>query len=155
MGGNFDIDQDYIAPTLMTDVPMDSTLMTEEIFGPILPLFTFTHIDDVITEINRREKPLALYIYSKNKKTTQHIINNTRAGGTCINQNSVHFFNTHLPFGGSNNSGIGKSHGFEGFKEFSNARGIFTQHVSNALEMLMPPYTNAKQKLIDLTIKWF
>ena len=154
-GGDFDETQDYIAPTLISNVSNDSKLMTEEIFGPVLPIMSYRDIDQVINEINSREKPLALYIYSSKRKNINHVINNTRAGGTCINQNAVHFFNTNLPFGGSNNSGIGKAHGFEGFKAFSNDRGILKQHMPNALEMLLPPYNNFKQKLIDLTIKWF
>jgi aldehyde dehydrogenase (NAD+) len=154
-GGKFDGDQDYISPTVMTNVSKDSTLMTEEIFGPVLPVYGFTNVDEVIKEINSREKPLALYIYSKKKKNIQHILDNTRAGGSCINHNAVHFFNTNLPFGGSNNSGIGKAHGWHGFEGFSNPRAVFTQHIPNALEMLMPPYNDFKQKLIDLTIKWF
>jgi aldehyde dehydrogenase (NAD+) len=153
-GGKFDESQDYIAPTLMTNVAKDSKLMTEEIFGPVLPIFGFTHIDEVIAEINSREKPLALYIYSRKSRNVNHIIANTRAGGTCVNHNAAHFFNTNLPFGGSNNSGIGKSHGREGFEAFSNARAIFKQHVPNALDLLVPPYNDFKQKLIDLTIKW-
>lgn len=154
-GGKFNESKDFIAPTLMTNVPRDSKLMTEEIFGPILPVFGFTDLAKVINEINSREKPLALYIYSKRKKNINHIIDNTRAGGTCINHNAAHFFNTNLPFGGSNNSGIGKAHGLEGFKSFSNSRGVFKQHVPNALDMLTPPYNDFKQKIIDLTIKWF
>lgn len=154
-GGQMDETQDYIAPTLMTDVSRESTLMTEEIFGPVLPVYTFTDVDKVIEEINTREKPLALYIYSKNRRNINHILNNTRAGGSCINHNAAHFFNMNLPFGGSNNSGIGKAHGKIGFEAFSNARGIFKQHIPNALELLMPPYDNFKQRLIDLTIKWF
>jgi aldehyde dehydrogenase (NAD+) len=155
LGGDFDESQDYISPTLMTHVSKESALMQEEIFGPVLPIYGFTDIDSVIQEINSREKPLALYIYSKSRKTINHIIANTRAGGTCINHNAAHFFNTNLPFGGSNNSGIGKAHGRVGFESFSNARAVFTQHVPNALDLLMPPYNNFKQKLIDLTIKWF
>lgn len=154
-GGNFDESQDYISPTLMSNVSKDSTLMTEEIFGPVLPIYGFTNIDEVIDEINSGEKPLALYIYSKRKKNINHVIANTRAGGTCINHNAAHFFNANLPFGGSNNSGIGKAHGFDGFEAFSNARGVFKQHVPNALDLLTPPYNNFKQTLIDLTIKWF
>jgi len=154
-GGKFEEDQDYIAPTLMSDVPKDSKLMTEEIFGPVLPIYGFTDLDTVIDEINSREKPLALYIYSKKRKNINHIIANTRAGGTCVNHNAVHFFNTNLPFGGSNNSGIGKAHGRDGFEAFSNARGVLKQHMPNALELLMPPYNDFKQKLIDLTIKLF
>jgi len=154
-GGKIDEANDYISPTIMTDVPKDSALMTEEIFGPILPIYGFSNLDEVITEINSREKPLALYIYSKSKKNISRIMNNTRAGGTCINHNGVHFFNTNLPFGGSNNSGIGKGNGWYGFEAFSNRRGVLTQHIPNALEKLMPPYNDFKQKLIDLTIKWF
>ncbi len=154
-GGKFDASQDYIAPTLMTNVSRDSKLMTEEIFGPVLPVFGFSNIKSVIDEINAREKPLALYIYSNKKKNIKHLIANTRAGGTCVNHNAAHFFNTNLPFGGSNNSGIGKAHGLEGFIAFSNPRGIFKQHVPNALDLLTPPYNNFKQRLIDLTIKWF
>ncbi|MFT6882543.1 MAG: aldehyde dehydrogenase (NAD+) [Marinoscillum sp.] len=154
-GAQFDEAQNYISPTVMTNVSNDSKLMTNEIFGPIMPVFSFKNIDEAIAQINEREKPLALYIYSKSNKNINHILANTRAGGGCINQSSVHFFNTNLPFGGSNNSGIGKSHGLDGFKAFSNARGILRQHIPNALELLLPPYTNFSQKLIDLTIKWF
>ncbi|MEM6964926.1 MAG: aldehyde dehydrogenase family protein [Bacteroidota bacterium] len=154
-GGNFDDNQDYISPTIMTNVPKNSTLMTEEIFGPVLPIHTFSNIQAVIDEVNSREKPLALYIYSSSNKNIEKIINNTRAGGTCINHNAIHFFNSNLPFGGSNNSGIGKAHGWFGFQAFSNARGVLKQHIPNALERLMPPYDDFKQKLIDLTIKWF
>jgi aldehyde dehydrogenase (NAD+) len=120
-----------------------------------MPIFTFNHVDEAIAQINEREKPLALYIFSKSNKNINYILGNTRAGGGCINHSSVHFFNTNLPFGGSNNSGIGKGHGKDGFMAFSNARGILRQHVPNALELLLPPYTNFSQKLIDFTIKWF
>lgn len=154
-GGQVDADTDFIAPTIMTNVAMDSTLMTEEIFGPVLPVHGYDNVDQVISEINNIEKPLALYIYSRSNKNTEKILNNTRAGGSCINHNGVHFYNTNLPFGGSNNSGIGKGNGWFGFEAFTNRRGVLKQHVPNALELLLPPYNNFKQKLIDLTIKWF
>ncbi len=155
LGAKFNEQQNYIAPTILTNVKEDSALMNNEIFGPVLPVISFTDIDEVIEKINSREKPLALYIYSSQKKNINHILANTRAGGTCINHNLVHFFNTYLPFGGSNNSGIGKGHGEFGFKAFSNARGVLKQHIPNAIEQLMPPYNDFKQKLIDLTIKYF
>ena len=154
-GGQLSDTENYIAPTVMTRVDKSSSLMTNEIFGPIMPVFGFQHIEDVIQDINAQEKPLALYIFSKSSKNTNHIINNTRAGGGCINHCAVHYYNTHLPFGGSNNSGIGKAHGIEGFKSFSNSRGILKQNFTNALELLLPPFNNFKQKLIDLTIKYF
>jgi aldehyde dehydrogenase (NAD+) len=154
-GGQSDESQSYLAPTLVTDVPKDSALMQNEIFGPVLPILTYTNIDDVIGEINAGEKPLALYIYSGSNKNINHIQDNTRAGGTCINNSAVHFFNNNLPFGGSNNSGLGKSHGFFGFEAFSNARGVYRQIIPGALEFLMPPYSNVKRKLIELTVKYF
>lgn len=154
-GGVYDDVTNYYAPTVLTNAPDDSRIMEEEIFGPVLPVIGYSDIEDVIAKINARPKPLALYIYSKNKKNINQIIDNTRAGGTCINHNAAHFFNTNLPFGGSNNSGIGKAHGYEGFKSFSNSRGVLKQHMPNALEMLMPPYNDFKQKLINFTIKYF
>jgi aldehyde dehydrogenase (NAD+) len=154
-GGNFDSKQDYIAPTVVSNLTQDSDLLQKEIFGPVMPVMEFTNINEVISYINEKEKPLALYIYSKSSKNINHIMANTRAGGSCINHNAVHFFNNDLPFGGSNNSGIGKGHGKYSFLAFSNARGVLKQHMPNALELLMPPYNNFKQKLIDLTIKFF
>lgn len=154
-GGNVDDKNDYISPTIMTNVSPESSLMTEEIFGPVLPVYSFTNLEEAIDQINDREKPLALYIYSKRKKNIDKIIQNTRAGGTCINHNGVHFYNVNLPFGGSNNSGIGKGNGWFGFDAFSNKRGILKQNIPNALDKLAPPYNDFKQKLIDLTLKWF
>ncbi|WNJ20227.1 aldehyde dehydrogenase family protein [Pontibacter sp. G13] len=155
VGGRLNADQDFIEPTVVTDVPLDSALMTEEIFGPILPIIKYRDLNEVIGFINRGEKPLALYIYSRDKRNTELILKNTRAGGTCINNSDIHFFNNNLPFGGSNNSGLGKSHGWYGFESFSNARSVMRQHIPGALELLMPPYNGTKLKLIDLTIKWF
>ena len=155
MGGTFDAEQNYIAPTLMTGVPENSALMTNEIFGPVLPVIAYTDIDAVIARINASAKPLGLYVYSRSRKNIRHILDNTRAGGSCVNHSAVHFFNPHLPFGGSNNSGIGKGHGRFGFEEFSNARAVLTQHMPGPLELLLMPYDRFKQKLIDLTIRFF
>ncbi|MCU0341822.1 MAG: aldehyde dehydrogenase family protein [Spirosomaceae bacterium] len=154
-GGKSDEAASYIQPTIVTDVPMDSALMENEIFGPVLPILSFKTLDEAIGIVQSKEKPLALYIYSSSDKNIAHIIQNTRAGGTCINFNDVHYFQHNLPFGGSNNSGIGKAHGFFGFQSFSNARAVYRQHIPAALEMLTPPYNDFKQKMIDLTIKWF
>ena len=129
--------------------------MEEEIFGPILPVLSYSVLDKAITYVNSKERPLALYIFSKNKSNINKIISNTRAGGTCINNTNIHYANHNLPFGGINNSGIGKSHGFFGFEAFSNKRAVVKQHTFGITELLFPPYTNLKQKLAKLTIKWF
>lgn len=155
-GGKVDPDQDYMSPTLVTNASDETDLMTEEIFGPILPIRVYNNLDEVITAINQRERPLAMYIYSNKQKNINQLINNTRAGGTCINHSAIHFFNNNLPFGGVNNSGIGKAHGEWGFLAFSNERAVLKQWSPiSAIEMMMPPYTDFKQKMIDLSIKWF
>lgn len=154
-GGASNSSDHFIEPTLVFDAPEDSKLMQDEIFGPILPVKTFTSLQEPVDYINSKEKPLALYIYSKSSKNIDFIINNTRAGSGCVNHNLLQFLNHNLPFGGSNNSGIGKSHGFFGFEAFSNKRAMMKQHTMGATDLLTPPYTNFKQKLIDLTLKWF
>ncbi|MBJ7882187.1 aldehyde dehydrogenase family protein [Gelidibacter salicanalis] len=154
-GGTSNVSDHFIEPTLVFDAPENSKLMQDEIFGPILPVKTFTTLQEPVDYINSKEKPLALYIYSKSDKNIDFIMNHTRAGSGCINHNLLQFLNHNLPFGGSNNSGLGKSHGFFGFEAFSNRRSMMKQHTMGATDLLMPPYTNFKQKLIDLTLKWF
>jgi aldehyde dehydrogenase (NAD+) len=155
-GGRTEGNEDYIEPTVLTDVDPSSAVMTEEIFGPILPVYSFKSLDEPIAMINSKEKPLALYIYSKSNQNIERIIQNTRAGGTSINHSAVYFFNNNLPFGGSNNSGIGKGHGFFGFEAFSNARGVFKQVLPfSAIDLMTAPYNKFKQMLIDLSIKFF
>ena len=129
--------------------------MTDEIFGPILPVKLYDTVEEVCDYINANEKPLALYIFSKNKRNVNTIISNTRAGGTCINHNLLQFLNHNLPFGGSNNSGIGKSHGYFGFLEFTNQRSVLKQNTIAAVDLLMPPYNRFKQRMVNATIKWF
>ncbi|WP_066223523.1 aldehyde dehydrogenase family protein [Formosa haliotis] len=155
IGGASKVADCFIEPTVMSNVPEDASLLQEEIFGPILPIKTYKTINEAITYVNSKEKPLALYIYSKNKTQTQFIIDNTRAGSTCINTNVLQYSNHHLPFGGSNNSGIGKAHGIFGFQEFSNMRSVLKQHTKGSIEFLFPPYSSLKQKLVDFTLKWF
>jgi aldehyde dehydrogenase (NAD+) len=139
----------------VTDVTEDTPLMQNEIFGPVLPILTFKTLKEVVNRLSKDEKPLALYIYSNSDRNIEYLMKNTRAGNTCINQNDLHYYNADLPFGGSNNSGIGKAHGFFGFQEFSNARGVYRQHLPPALEMLMPPYNNMKNRLIEWVVRLF
>jgi aldehyde dehydrogenase (NAD+) len=153
-GGKTEVDSNYISPTLISNPDPSSRIMNEEIFGPLLPITGYDNINDVLDVIRSKPKPLALYIFSKNKDKTNFILKNTRAGGGCINHCAVHFYNGHLPFGGSNNSGIGKSHGFEGFKEFVNSRSLLNQKFPTVLDKLVPPYDNFKQKIVDFTLKY-
>lgn len=156
IGGAMDGAENYISPTVLTSVSLEAAIMQEEIFGPILPVLSFTDINEPIDFINKNEKPLALYVYSRGGKNADKVLAETRAGGSCVNDSNIHFGNHHLPFGGSNNSGIGKSHGKFGFEAFSNARGILKQSTPfSAVRMMMPPYTDQIKKMVDLTLKWF
>lgn len=155
IGGEAIKEDCYIAPTVVSNLPDEASLLQEEIFGPILPIKTYNTVEDILEYVNAKSKPLALYVYSKNQRFTDQVLKNTRAGSTAINTNVLQYSNHYLPFGGSNTSGIGKSHGYFGFQEFSNQRAVLKQHTAGAIELLFPPYTSFKQKLINMTIKWF
>ena len=106
--------------------------------------------------INEKEKPLALYIFSRNNKNINKVLDETSSGGVCINHNTLHYSNYNLPFGGINNSGFGRCHGEYGFKELSNKKSVFKQFSSfSPTDLLTPPYNSFKQKLIDLIIRYF
>ncbi|MBQ4818986.1 aldehyde dehydrogenase family protein [Aquimarina sp. MMG016] len=154
-GGALDEEDRYIEPTLVMDPPKDSDLMQYEIFGPILPIISYKDKEEVVELINTKEKPLAMYLYSRSKKNIKYFLENTSSGASCINMSAIHVGNPNLPFGGINNSGIGKSRGHYGFIEFTNERAMFKQKLPSAIEFMSPPYTEFKQKLIDLTLKYF
>ena len=154
MGGNTDVETNFIEPTVLTDVNSDSPVMSEEIFGPILPIMTFDTIDEVTTIINNKPKPLGLYIFSSNRKNIDFILSNTSAGGTSINDTILHYMHLNLPFGGINNSGFGRTHGEAGFKAFSNQRSILKQSRLSPMKLLYPPYTNGVKRMIKLLIKY-
>ena len=155
-GGNINEKENFIEPTLLDNISEKSKIYKEEIFGPLLPIFHFNKIEEVIEFINKNEKPLALYIFSKNNNNIKAIINNTSSGGVCINHSTLHYSNNNLPFGGINNSGTGRCHGIYGFHELSNKKSILKQVLtSSPTDFLFPPYNNFKNKLIEFTIKWF
>jgi aldehyde dehydrogenase (NAD+) len=154
-GGNINEKENFIEPTLLNNISKKSKMYKEEIFGPLLPIFDFNEIEEVIEFINKNEKPLALYIFSKNNNNIKTIIKNTSSGGVCINHSTLHYSNNNLPFGGINNSGTGRCHGIYGFHELSNKKSIFKQVLpSSPTDFLFPPYNNFKNKLIEFTIKW-
>lgn len=155
-GATYDSTDNYIDPTILTNVSKDSSIMNEEIFGPIMPIVTFKTLEEATALINEKEKPLALYIFSKKSKNIDFIMQHTSAGGTCINDTILHITQPNLPFGGVNNSGIGKSHGKWGFVDFSNERSVLRQHFSFGMaQLLHPPYSKFTKTLIDLTMKYF
>ncbi len=154
-GGELNEGQLRISPTLLTGVDEKMKLLEEEIFGPILPVLPFQNLDEAINRINAGHKPLALYIFSGNSQSIERVLKETSAGGVCVNDGNIHFSNNYLPFGGVNNSGIGKSHGFYGFRAFSNEKAILRQRVGlTSLKILYPPYTKKVKKYVDLLLKW-
>ncbi len=151
-GGQIDDAGRFIAPTLIEGMASDSAIMEEEIFGPLLPVITFSNIEEVIDVVNSKPKPLALYIYSTDKRNIDKVLRETSAGDTCVNQTMMHFLHHNLPFGGVNNSGIGKSGGVWGFNAFTHERSVLNDKFSSA-SMLHPPYTPKVRKLIKMAIK--
>src|SRR4051812_36838158 len=152
-GGNSDASQNYMSPTVLTNITSDMLLMEEEIFGPIVPILAYSNLDEALRIINSKEKPLALYIYSKSNKNQERIIKNTAAGATCINETLLHNAHANLPFGGVNNSGIGKSHGHYGFKEFVNERPILKAW-NPPSKLLLPPYKKFHKTLAEIMMKY-
>ena len=120
-GGRYDKSERFLEPTILTNVSPDAPVMQEEIFGPIFPVLTFKHIDDVISFVTKREKPLALYYFGTDDKK---ILRHTSSGGTCINDVIMHIVNHKTPFGGVGNSGMGAYHGKDSFLTFSHRRSV-------------------------------
>lgn len=153
IGGQTDSTENYIAPTVLSKVEDSMKIMQEEIFGPILPIVTFETNEEAISHIKSREKPLALYINSSKESNIKCFMDNTSAGSTVINDCVIHYGHTEIPFGGVNNSGIGKSGGIWGFTEFSNQRGVMRQKFGT-FKMIYPPYTPFVAKLIKFLVKY-
>jgi aldehyde dehydrogenase (NAD+) len=120
-GGQYDLSERYLSPTILTEVDVDAPVMQEEIFGPIFPVLTFKNLEQAIEFVNQREKPLALYYFGEKG---DYILEHTISGGTCINDVIMHIVNGNIPFGGVGNSGIGSYHGKESFMTFSHRRSI-------------------------------
>ncbi|NXQ95815.1 AL3A2 dehydrogenase, partial [Sagittarius serpentarius] len=145
-GGEADEASCFIAPTILTDVAPESKVMEEEIFGPVLPILTVKSVDEAIEFINRREKPLALYVFSKNKKLIKRVISETSSGGVTGNDVIMHFFLSTLPFGGVGNSGMGAYHGKHSFETFSHRRACLIKDLKmeGTNKLRYPPVSQKK-----------
>ena len=122
-GGVYDREDRYMSPTILTDVPEDAPVMQEEIFGPIFPVMTFRHIEEVPQFINQRERPLALYYFGQKG---DYVLRHTTSGGACVNDVIMHIVNHKVPFGGVGNSGMGSYHGKDSFLAFSHRRSVIS-----------------------------
>jgi aldehyde dehydrogenase (NAD+) len=135
-----DRDRLYFPPTLVWDAPEHLQVSCSEIFGPILPVFTYGSTEEALARVNAGPQPLVLYVLSHAERWTNRVLRETRAGGTVVNDFYLHYMHPELPFGGVNNSGIGKSHGIWGFREFSNARSVYRRGRLAPTMLLTPPY---------------
>ena len=144
----------YFAPTLLDEPTLESLVMQEEIFGPILPLLSYGNDADLHRTMSRYEKPLSLYVFTKNKAFAKKIIQENSFGGGCINDTIIHIVNNRLPFGGVGHSGIGAYHGRKSFAVFSHHKSIVKKANWLDLPLRYAPYKN-KLKTIRKLLKWF
>ena len=137
-----------IPPTIVLNPTDDMKIMQEEIFGPVLPVKTYSDVSEAVDYINSKDRPLGLYYFGKHKKEKDFVLNNTTSGGVTINDVISHIQMEDLPFGGVGPSGMGSYHGHDGFKEFSHAKATYTQSKLNLMKIagLVPPYKKKEEK---------
>lgn len=152
-GGETDAAERYIAPTLVENVTFEDTIMQEEIFGPILPILTFSDLDDAIEKVRHNPMPLAFYLFTQKKSTEEKVLHALPFGGGCVNQTIVHLGTPDLPFGGVGNSGLGRYHGRESFLAFSNQKGILYAGTWLDPKQKYPPYKPMLMKLLRMIWK--
>jgi len=152
-GGKTDPENCYVEPTVITDVSPDDPVMKEEIFGPVLPVITYSDISEVWPVIGLNPKSLAAYIFTTSRKLTKEFLAKTQSGSVAVNDTIMQIASQHLPFGGIGPSGMGRYHGRKSFETFSNMKSIMVK--SNLLDIPVryPPYTAIKEKLLKLLLK--
>ncbi len=151
-GGQYNRTTRFIAPTLLKDVSLDSRLMREEIFGPLLPIITYNKVDDLLKIVERNSHPLSCYIFTKDKKFYNQIIEKLPFGGGCINSTLIHLVNSDLPFGGVGESGIGAYHGEKSFRIFSHEKSILKSYFFFDIDLRYVPH-GGTLKLIKLIFR--
>ena len=147
-GGHIDVNAKYIEPTIVLNPSSDSALMQEEIFGPILVILTVDNIQESIALINNKPKPLALYVYTKDRQFEQQVLNQTSAGSLAINDGMMFMANPYLPFGGVGNSGMGVYHGQFGFDTFSHLKTVMKRSFWLDIPLRYPPFSRFKLQLL-------
>ncbi len=150
-GGDSSGKDNYLSPTLVTNVANDHPLMTDEIFGPILPIVPIDSANQAIEIINAKPKPLALYAFSKNQRTLSQFTRHIAAGNVCYNDTLMFMLNDEMPFGGVGRSGMGRYHGKFGFDTFSHLKPVMTRRFILDVALRYPPYSKLKDKLLS----WF
>jgi aldehyde dehydrogenase (NAD+) len=152
-GGQSNESSCYIAPTLINEYDIDSLVMKDEIFGPLLPILEYSSAADIYTVVSKYEKPLSLYLFTENKIFAEKIIQNYSFGGGCVNDTIIHFLNKRLPFGGVGHSGIGAYHGVSSFDVFSHKKAIVKKANWLDLPVRYAPYKD-KLDTVKKLLKW-
>lgn len=152
IGGEADPSDRYIAPTVLREVSTESEAMQEEIFGPILPVIPYRSLDEAVEFVRKRDKPLALYVFTKRREVEDRIVDETSSGGVCVNATIWHIANPYLPFGGVGPSGIGAYHGRESFETFSHRKSVLTKPTWPDPPVTYPPYGKLKTQIIKRLI---
>lgn len=152
-GGETDEESRYVAPTIIKDVKPGDPIMNEEIFGPVLPVIDFQNFDEVYSIIEQNPKPLATYIFSRNRKLVKEFLAKTRSGNASVNETVMQIASPYLPYGGVGTSGIGRYHGKKSFETFSNMRSVLIK--SNLLDIWLryPPYSTFKTKIVSFLMR--
>ncbi|MBN8576233.1 MAG: aldehyde dehydrogenase family protein [Cytophagales bacterium] len=155
LNGTSDAAQRFFHPVILSGVAVDSKIMAEEIFGPVLPILSYTHEDEILPIIQSRPKPLAFYIFSTRSAFRQKLTDAVSAGAVCMNDCVLQFSHPNLPFGGVNASGFGKAHGRHGFLAFSNEKPVLKQKRGLTMSsFLYPPFNNRVKRTINLMLRW-
>ncbi len=153
VGGQTDDEKRFIAPTLLDEVSPESPIMREEIFGPILPILSYSSLDEAISFVRERPKPLALYLFTRRASAEQRMLDECSFGGGCINDTIIHLATSRMPFGGVGHSGMGSYHGKRSFESFTHQRSIVKKSTWLDLPMRYHPYSKRKMKMIRRFMK--
>jgi aldehyde dehydrogenase (NAD+) len=148
VGGETDASERYIAPTVLTDLPPDAASLQEEIFGPILPVVGYHGIEQALSFVKRRPKPLALYFFTRDRLLQERLIRDVGCGSVVVNDVVVNQIVPGLPFGGVGNSGMGSFHGRYTFEAFSHAKAVLRRSLWADFDMRYPPFNDAKDRLL-------
>ena len=149
LGGEGDAARRQLPISLVVDPPASLGVMTEEVFGPVLPVVPYDTLEGAVDHVNDGERPLALYVFSKDEAVAERVLESTVSGGACVNTCASHAALPSMGFGGIGQSGSGRHHGIEGFREFSNPRGVFVRGTGDLIDAFLPPYGATTQAVVD------
>lgn len=153
IGGSSNESTLQIAPTLLDNITPKSPIMQEEIFGPVLPMMTFSRLSEVVNFVTAREKPLACYLFTSSCKTEKYILDSISFGGGCVNDTIIHLATSRMPFGGVGGSGMGGYHGKFGFDTFSHQKSVLHKYTWIDLPMRYQPYSKIMEKMVRIFVK--